>query len=444
MHHLTASPTIAGDFQADTVSGSAGQTARYQQYTLNAVAAAEPQMPVESRTIVEPAGGSGKVRGKTSRCRTFHEELGAVFMSRVEKKSIHNLRRHSKIRHLLSERRAKIKLINYFTPKQITKYFDNSPIPKGWREIKAGDKNSVIAGVGTGTKVKMAIKSNKYGSELVAVKKIYTSKRPNAKTIKFYHDRSLRELCLQRRAKCCAPAVYGIAERVDRKKNCHKIYLAMELVRAPSLENIYLSLSRQQKLTVACSLAKKLHSLHCKHIYAGDFKDANVLVNPDNLQITVIDFGCSHDLRAPIMLDFLVDSISHYLAPEIYQASRYYCASRGCPGCCYPGVYPGIDKNQLLLPKKADIYSLGVMVGKLFSQYFGDQWCMQYRPEHLMTPERFDELTGRKLVVEQLDTDLRPLVVKMMRADPAQRPDLPQVIRDLKALAAASVPCETV
>ena len=445
MYRLTASPAIAGDFQADTGSGSdpVGQNARYQHHTLNTVTSAVPQLPIEPHPVDAPATHSTRAnRGKRkkARYRTLAEELRTTFMSRVEKKGVHNHRRYSKIYHLLSERGAKIKLINHFTPQQINNYFDNIPIPEGWREARAGDKNSVIAGIGNNTKVKMAIKSNKHGSELVAVKKIYTPKRPSSNTIKIFHDRALRELCLQRRAKSCAPAIYGIAERLDRKKKCHKIYLAMELVKAPRLEDIYLSLSRQQKLTVACSLAKKLHSLHGRHIYAGDFKDSNVLVRPDNLQVTVIDFGCSHDLRTPVMMDFIPDGISHYHAPEVYQASRHYCALEGWPGYYAPGDYPGINKNQLLLPEKADIYSLGILVAKLFSQRPSGRWCMLYQTEHLTTPKRFDLMTMRKLVIEQLDSELRPLVTKMVRADPSQRPGLLQVVRELEALALAESP----
>ncbi len=442
MYRLTASPAIAGDFQVDTGSGSAPveQNVRYQHYTLNTVTLAAPQLPIEPRPVAEAVTHSirsSRAKRKKAHCRTLAEELRTTFMSRVEKKGVHNHRRYSKIYHLLSERGAKIKLINHFTPQQINNYFDNNPVPEGWPETRADDKNSVIAGIGNNTKVKMAIKSNKHGSELVAVKKIYTPKRPSPDTIKIFHDRALRELCLQRRAKSCAPAIYGIAERIDRKKKCHKIYLAMELIKAPKLEDIYLSLSRQQKLTVACSLAKKLHSLHVRHIYAGDFKDTNILVRPDNLQVTVIDFGCSHDLRTPVMMDFVPDGISHYHAPEVYLASRHYCALEGWPGYYAPGDYPGIDKNKLLLPEKADIYSLGILVAKLFSQRPTGKWHILYQTRHLTTPERFDQMTIRKAIVEELDLDLRPLVTKMMRADPAQRPGLPHVIRELEVLAAA-------
>lgn len=326
-------------------------------------------------------------------------------------------------------------MINHFTPEQISKYFDSNPTPQGWPEIKAGDKKSVVAGLGNNTKVKMAIKRSNRGSELVAVKKIYTPELSSRRTIESYRRRSLREICLQRRARCCAPAVYGIAERIDRKKKCHKIYLAMELIKAPRLESIYQSLTRQEKLTVACSLTGKLGSLHHRHIYVGDFKDSNVLIGPEDLQVTVIDFGSSHDLRDSIELNFNCYEICHYLAPEIYQASRYYCVTAGICKLPLPDPYPGTYKNRLLMPQKADIYSLGIVVAKMFSHCSGRRWSMLYADEHLTTT-RFDRLTRRKMVAEQLDHDLVPLVTEMLQADPARRPDLSQVARSLKALAA--------
>ena len=413
-------------------SGLIDQDVRYRQYTLNVVSLAEPQVPASSRP------GVTKLRLKKGHERSLGEERNSIFMSRFRKKG--QRKTHSKIRHLLSERGAKIKLINHFTPRQIKKYFGNSPPPTGWPEIKADDKNSVVAGAGNNTIVKMAIKKNSCSDELVAVKKIYTPAWPCINVIASYRRRSMSEICLQRRARFCAPAVYGIAERVDWKKRCHKIYLAMELIKAPKLENIYDSLTRQEKFTVARSLTRKLDSLHRRHIYAGDFKDSNVLIDPENLQITIIDFGCSHDLREAIKLSFEHTSISHYHAPEIYRASRYYCAKAGCPGLLPPAPYPCVQKNQLLLPQKADIYSLGVILAKMFSQLPSGKWCLNYIDRHLTTTDRFDQLTCIKMTAEQLDHDLRPLITKMLRADPALRPDLKAVDQTLKALAAPLPP----
>ncbi len=366
--------------------------------------------------------------------RTLDEELSSIFMSRIKKKGVHNTKRYSEISHLLTRRKAKVRLINFFTRRQISKYFDNSTIPEGWPEIKPNDKNSVIAGVGNNTKVKMAIRCDSHGSKLVAVKKIYSDEKQDARIIQYHHDSAMLELCLQRRARSCAPKVYGIAERLGTKTKCHKMYLVMELVKAPSLEKICHSLNRQQKFTIAHTLAKKLDSLHRKQIYAGDFKDSNVLVNPLSLRVTIIDFGCSHDLRIPIKPNFLTSSITHYHAPEIYQACRYHCALMGFPGVSLPCAYPGIDKNQLLLPRKADIYSLGIIIGKMFSEHPRGNWCMQYREKHLNKLDLFDMLTQKKLVAEGLAPDLQPLVTEMLRADPTRRPDLPQVVQELKAL----------
>ena len=426
---------IAASVEGCQPHGSSGlidQDVRYRQYTLNVVSLAEPRVPAKSHP------GVTRLRLKKGHERSLGEERNSIFMSRFRKKGQHKT--HSKIRHLLSERGANIKLINHFTPKQINKYFGSSPPPTGWPEIKANDKNSVVAGEGNNTIVKMAIKRNSRSDELVAVKKIYTPTWPCMSTIEFYRRRSLSEICLQRRASFCAPAVYGIAERVDWKKRCHKIYLAMELIKAPKLESIYDSLTRQEKFTVARSLTRKLDSLHRRHIYAGDFKDSNVLIDPENLQITIIDFGCSHDLRETIKLSFEHTSISHYHAPEIYRASRYYCAKAGSAGLLPPAPYPCVQKNQLLLPQKADIYSLGVILAKMFSHFPSGKWCLTYTDRHLTTTDRFDQLTCIKMSAEQLDHDLRPLITRMLRADPALRPDLKQVDQILKALAAPSPP----
>ena len=418
----------SGGYHSHAASGLADQDARYRQHTLNVVSLTERRLPEQHHPV------SSKTRRKKGRHSPIGDELCSIFMSRFEKKSSHKSKRHSKIRHLLSEKGAKIELINHFTSEQIRKYFDSGPTPQGWPEIKADDKNSVIAGLGNNTKVKMAIKKNKHGSKLVAVKKIYTSEWFCRETVDFCRQSSLRELCLQRRAKSCAPAVYGIAERIDREKKCHKMYLAMDLIKAPRLESIYRFLAREDKLTIACSLARKLNSLHHKHIYAGDFKDSNVLVDPEDLQVTIIDFGCSYDLREPIELSFDYAGISHYHAPEIYQASRYYCATAGPYELPLPEPFPGIYKNRLLLPKKADIYSLGIILAKMFSRRPAGRWCPTYHEEPLTTITRFNRQVRRTMKFEQLDRDLRPLVAEMLQAEPERRPDLAQVIKTLETL----------
>lgn len=418
----------SGGYHSHAAAGLAGQDARYQQRTLNVVSLTEPRLSAQHHPV------SSKTRRKKGRHSPIGEELRSIFMSRFEKKSSHKSKRHSKIRHLLSEKGAKIELINHFTPEQISEYFDSDPTPRGWPAIKAHDKNSVVAGLGNNTKVKMAIKKNRSGSKLVAVKKIYTSEWFCRKTVDSCRRRSLREICLQRRAKSCAPAVYGIAERMDLEKKCHKMYLAMELIKAPRLESIYRFLAREDKLTIACSLAIKLDLLHHKHIYAGDFKDSNVLVDPQDLQVTIIDFGCSCDLRESIELNFDYTGICHYHAPEIYQASRYYCASKGLYTLPLPDPFPGIYKNRLLLPKKADIYSLGIILAKMFSRRAAGRWCLTYREDPLTTIARFNKQVQRTMKLEQLDRDLRPLVAEMLQAEPDRRPDLAQVIKTLETL----------
>lgn len=423
-------PVVAssGGYHSHAASGLADQDARYQRHTLNVVSLTEPRLSAQHHPV------SSKTRRKKGRHSPIGKELRSIFMSRFEKKSSHKSKRHSKIRHLLSEKGGKIELINYFTAEQIRVYFDRDPTPQGWPEIKANDKNSVVAGLGNNTKVKMAIKKNKSGSKLVAVKKIYTHDWSCGETVDSSRRRSLREICLQRRARSCAPAVYGIAERIDREKKCHKMYLAMELIKAPRLESIYRFLSREHKLAIACSLATKLDLLHHKHIYAGDFKDSNVLVDPQDLQVTIIDFGCSGDLREPIELNFDYSSICHYHAPEVYQASRYYCASAGLFKVSLPNPFPGSYKNRLLLPKKADIYSLGIILAKMFSRRPGGRWCRTYHEEPLTTIAQFNRQVHRTMKFEQLDRELRPLVRQMLQAEPDWRPDLSQVIEMLENL----------
>ena len=424
-------PVVAGSggYHSYAASGRlTDQDARFQQHTLNVVSLTEPRLSAQQRPV------PSKTRRKKGRHSSIGNELRSIFMSRFEKKSLHKSKRHSKIRHLLSEKGAKIELINHFTPEQIGEYFGCGPTPQGWPVIKAHDKNSVIAGLGNNTKVKMAIKKNKSGSELVAVKKIYTPEWFCKKTVNSSRKRSLREICLQRRAKSCAPAVYGIAERIDREKKCHKMYLAMELIKAPKLESIYRFLAREDKLAIACSLATKLDLLHHKHIYAGDFKDSNVLVDPQDLQVTIIDFGCSGDLREPIELNFDYSSICHYHAPEVYQASRYYCASASLFKVSLPDPFPGSCKNRLLLPKKADIYSLGIILAKMFSRRPGGRWCRTYHEEPLTTIARFNKQVLKTMKLEQLDRELRPLVEQMLQAEPDRRPDLSHVVKTLETL----------
>lgn len=377
---------------------------------------------------------------------SIEEELRAMYLSPIEKKNYSSMRSYTRISHLPGMDGSEIKLINSLTESQVNRYFGPDFTIKGWPEIKPYDRKSIVPGKGGHfAKIKMAeLKGTKH-SELVAVKKIYSRVGLTFRGFSGFRENFLLEACLQQRAKPIAPNVYGIAIRSDPKKNCYKAYIAMELIKAPTLYAIQSSLSCKEKKAVFCKIAEYVCELHKKNIYLGDLRDRNILVNQEKKHIHIIDYGFSQDLRHSITIRFDPNTVAHYHAPEVYLAAHVhnnlifdqtgdYYADRA-QSHSYLWDYFQIDNNTLLLPTKADIYSLGIILATLFSRMPDDmpsvQWSTYYEPQHLI---EFDEQIQRKLKDEQTRKEYRPLITQMLKSDPEQRPDFPAIMSYLEKL----------
>ncbi len=123
---------------------------------------------------------------------------------------------------------------------------------------------------------------------------------------------------------------YAIAKNIDipgivkpysllRYKNGYA--LIMEDIGAISLAEYQqqLSLSLEQVLQIALSIAEILHHLHQNYIIHKDIKPANILIHPETQQVKLIDFSISSLLpkeRTSLQTPNVLEGTLAYLSPE--------------------------------------------------------------------------------------------------------------------------------
>ena len=123
-------------------------------------------------------------------------------------------------------------------------------------------------------------------------------------------------------------------------------WLAMELIRGPTLEDVLVTLSRkgrtmseQQAIDVALPVVGSLSEAHAVSLVHRDMKPSNIMLSPvpgNPPVVKLLDFGCSH-----------VQGSNLTVAGSVY----------GTPGYMSPEQIEGRD-----LDARSDLFALGVML----------------------------------------------------------------------------------
>jgi len=180
-------------------------------------------------------------------------------------------------------------------------------------------------------------------------------------------------------------------------------------------------LSTDEKLLLLVTIAHSVRILHDAKIVHGDLKPPNILIKRTNKKkyvAKVIDFDDSY-FEGPIELppDEIVGDPAYY-SPELW------------------GIISGkSDPKATLISTKSDVFALGI----IFCQY----WCGHF-PDFDRAKLKYlcngvsekGELasTGRSL-----PAPLEALILKMLSADPEERPSVRDVFNELKSLKAADI-----
>ncbi|HNY11056.1 MAG TPA: protein kinase [Candidatus Wallbacteria bacterium] len=138
------------------------------------------------------------------------------------------------------------------------------------------------------------------------------------------------------------------------------VYSIMELIDGIDL-NVYLeelnSISLASFKTIAEQIASGLHFFHYHGLLHCDLKPANIMINPDNLKLKIIDLGLSHfKFEENILEKNMVAGTKGYMSPEqaagsktINPASDIYSVG----AICYElltGSTPRFDGTGKLMP----------------------------------------------------------------------------------------------
>ena len=291
----------------------------------------------------------------------------------------------------------------------------NPKDPKKSKEIFISDKVKI--------KVVKALVNNE--EKFAVVKKRYANKIPGND----FFSACKKEAKMQILAGEVAPKIYCLAERLDHE-NYFKSYMAMEFNGDVELAECIKHLELKTKARIALEAAIKLEKLHSLGVYHGDVKVTNLVLDQE-LSVKYIDFDCAESIGNgnAVKIQFIPDTVRIYHAPEIYLAainSMNYASENFDESCKIDAEF-SIAHDELLLPKKADIYSLATVIAALLNQ---DE-------ELLLFAENYDDLEhinqSQHIVASlRVDETIKPLISNMLASEPQNRPELGEIIAGLQ------------
>lgn len=293
-------------------------------------------------------------------------------------------------------------------PQQAQKNINNH---NALQHLALKNMNSAVLGKGTYGQIKLATLTTKEGEvNYIAVKKI--KPHNTDEVISVY-----QEVILQERVDDYAPSVHGIAHYLssgNEKKitlGVKTTYIAMNLVAGTKLQDALPHLTIWSKYSIALEVAKALYVMHKNNTYHGDLNTNNIMIDEQADEIFLIDFGLAGDTNKAHIVNFNPSTITCIFAPEVYLAAL-----------------PPQDK--LLEPKKADIYAFGALLVIIFGQSF--QKHNMYKSYSQTIYHNFNNYVQTILQNTYLGSEIKPIITKMLKKDPNQRPELIEVINILQ------------
>ncbi|MEK7486656.1 MAG: protein kinase, partial [Planctomycetota bacterium] len=207
----------------------------------------------------------------------------------------------------------------------------------------------------------------------------------------------------------------GIVQIFDSGFEGEQLYLAMELIRGKTLQEIikirFTQYPLRQKVQILLSVAEALHYAHTQGVIHRDLKPGNIFVDSQH-QPKIGDFGLAQDTS------FSSEEVSRLTVSG---------AILGTPAYMSPEQARGETKN---LTPAADIYSLGVcfyefVTGKVpFSGNFS-QLLESLQNELPPRPNRY---------VKSLHPDVETMILACLEKDPAKRYQTgEELAQDMKA-----------
>ena len=202
-------------------------------------------------------------------------------------------------------------------------------------------------------------------------------------------ERAERELEALRRA--AGPGVIGAVE-LDRSSE--QPVLVLERARGISLSSFAQTpLDARTFLRIAIALADALARIHAARIVHKDVKPSNIVIDPDTLELAIVDFDLAADLGAADAQLSVVEGSLPYIAPE--QTGR---------------INHGVDF-------RSDLYSLGAT----FHHLLTSQPPFSGSPRDLIHAHLAVPPPSPALLRPELPSTLSRIVLKLMQKQPESR-----------------------
>ena len=192
--------------------------------------------------------------------------------------------------------------------------------------------------------------------------------------------------------------------KIENNKD-YKSYFLFELANKGELSN-YINcgkngLSEGQTKLIFCDILKGFHEIHKAEICHRDIKAENILLNTDDYNIKISDFGFSADSSE--LLDGIYGT-QQYMAPEIIMDKEY----------------DGI---------KADIFSLGVLLfyirtSKFLFEQAKTNTAYDYIKNNKKKIWKIAETNG----IDGLSKEFKDLFLQMVAFNPNQRPTIQEIL----------------
>ena len=226
-----------------------------------------------------------------------------------------------------------------------------------------------------------------------------------------YVENAFEEMKLQNQSGV-GVKVHGIAD-TKTKKGQRQCILFMEKAKGvDGFDFLYdhsYKLSEKNKLKLTNNLLQQVLKMHGNSVYHSDLKWENVFVDPQTLDVQILDFG---------------------LATNKKHAYHVRGHETGCGYNAPELLFGNKNKHGYVDREKSDVFTLGVMLGKLFSHPEFMSHTIKHNRQHML-PEIIKRQVYRLRINDQALLDL---VTRMVSLNPESRPNIKEVISALSSL----------